>query len=369
MDVLAISLLTVFFAIWIGFAIIGFKKKWSGIVSIGGGFFVSCASFAVLGTIYASITDQVSELYAPSGTVSTISSSTPTLASVAAGCSIENASGSKVGFAETSIPDSINVDANSLCAKVDQIVKRYLVDARKGIDSAFCNHTDDFVREIGGGSYQRAIDKVSSWQQDSQTLATLKIMKLCRSEESRSQSARESVVDINIYSVGTFNPEGRSCIGLLVEISARTSLQSRAYELKGLNECADFSVNMESESIFHPEVRPNGVPYGDYIVNSYKFNGDMPNTYLYKNRQYSFFTGSQKSIANATIKSHQETNTSNALSIVKVEEQISEIERIARQLESSSRPTCNHLANVLRNSNPGAEDSILRTAEKYGCNF
>ena len=47
--------------------------------------------------------------------------------------------------------------------------------------------------------------------------------------------------------------------------------------------------------------------------------------------------------------------------------QLSPIEQIANALESSSNASCRHLGVTLRNSNPGAEDSILRTAEKYGC--
>jgi hypothetical protein len=39
-------------AVWVGFAIYGFKKKWSGVISIGGGFFTACAALALGFVIY-----------------------------------------------------------------------------------------------------------------------------------------------------------------------------------------------------------------------------------------------------------------------------------------------------------------------------
>lgn len=46
------AILVLWLAVWVGFAIYGFKKKWSGIVSIGGGFFTACVVVAVIGTIF-----------------------------------------------------------------------------------------------------------------------------------------------------------------------------------------------------------------------------------------------------------------------------------------------------------------------------
>jgi len=47
--------------------------------------------------------------------------------------------------------------------------------------------------------------------------------------------------------------------------------------------------------------------------------------------------------------------------------QPSPLEQIINALESSPNGVCRNFAVTLRNSNPGAEDSILRTSEKYGC--
>ena len=41
-------ILLIWLALWVGFAIYGFGKRWSGIVSIGGGFFTACAVVAVM---------------------------------------------------------------------------------------------------------------------------------------------------------------------------------------------------------------------------------------------------------------------------------------------------------------------------------
>jgi hypothetical protein len=45
-------ILALWFACWIGFATYGLKKKWSGIISIGGGFFTACTVLAVGILIY-----------------------------------------------------------------------------------------------------------------------------------------------------------------------------------------------------------------------------------------------------------------------------------------------------------------------------
>ncbi len=58
MDFLAIVALAIFFATWIGFAILGRSKKWSWVASLGGGFFLSCTVLALIGTAYVTLTDQ-----------------------------------------------------------------------------------------------------------------------------------------------------------------------------------------------------------------------------------------------------------------------------------------------------------------------
>jgi hypothetical protein len=46
---------------------------------------------------------------------------------------------------------------------------------------------------------------------------------------------------------------------------------------------------------------------------------------------------------------------------------LSQFEQVVSYLEQSPTAVCRNLATTLRNSNPGAEESILRSAEKYGC--
>jgi hypothetical protein len=49
--IMGYAILILWVAVWVGFAIYGFKKKWSGIVSIGGGFFTACAVIAIVFTL------------------------------------------------------------------------------------------------------------------------------------------------------------------------------------------------------------------------------------------------------------------------------------------------------------------------------
>ncbi len=44
-------ILAAFLTVWIGFAIFGFSKKWSGIISVASGFLVSCCALVVYGTL------------------------------------------------------------------------------------------------------------------------------------------------------------------------------------------------------------------------------------------------------------------------------------------------------------------------------
>lgn len=49
------------------------------------------------------------------------------------------------------------------------------------------------------------------------------------------------------------------------------------------------------------------------------------------------------------------------------EPQLSQFDRVLAHLDNSSSAVCRNFAKTLRNTNPGAEESILRTAKKYGC--
>jgi len=147
---------------------------------------------------------------------------------------------------------------------------------------------------------------VSGWEQDGQTDAVLKIMKMCRNDASRSQAASDSVVAINFYSIGNFKQGDQTCLGLLVEISAQTSAKNKAYELKGAKACTSFSVDMERLNVFHPEVRPSGIPYGNVIVDTYAYSGMVPTRYTYKGSQYDFYSDEFKSKALSSVSTAQE---------------------------------------------------------------
>jgi hypothetical protein len=285
--------LVMFLVTWIGVAVAGRKTGWSVIVSIGGGFIASCILLIVVGVTETAIRGGDSDSYA--GAISAANSNQPpvSLAKVASNCRVANADGSIVRFAKSAIPDTIDAESDRICAIASDVQSRYSSDARKGVDDVICGPTDRFVEKIGGGSYARAMQEVSSWNQDQQTEAVINAMNVCQSEQSRAKLARESTVTMNLYSIGTFHADGRVCAGVLTEIAPQSTIRSRGYELKGVAPCANFAVDMTLSNVFHPEVRPSGVPYGDVIVDTYKYNGDVPKKYVYKGSEHLFFTGNR----------------------------------------------------------------------------
>ena len=54
-------ILVLWLTVWVGFSVYGFKRKWSGVVSVGGGFFTACATFAIMSTVYEALLGEDSD--------------------------------------------------------------------------------------------------------------------------------------------------------------------------------------------------------------------------------------------------------------------------------------------------------------------
>ena len=65
--------------------------------------------------------------------------------------------------------------------------------------------------------------------------------------------------------------------------------KTRAYSLNGTGECYHFGEETYSKKTFHAEARPNLPPPGDYIQDVFKYNGEMPENFIYKDRAYVFY--------------------------------------------------------------------------------
>ena len=164
----------------------------------------------------------------------------------------------------------------------------------------FCAPVDRLVEKIGNGSYSRTIAKISSWEQDEQTIGMLGLLNKCESEESRLKVVKDSTPIYNIFSVGTFEDNGKKCLGYLAEVmpsdnsSGASMAGSKGYDLYGSKECREFTIDPQDNNLFHPEVRPNGKLYGDYIVQNLKYDGQIPDHWNYKGKQYPFHSTKQR---------------------------------------------------------------------------
>ncbi len=213
------------------------------------------------------------------------------LSDVGDNCKVKNPSERIVIYHDTIIPKSVGISPDMPCQMAKAMVDVGVRDGESAVNK-MCAIADQLADRLGNGSYSRAITKMASWDQDNETKAALGLLNNCKSSESRLNLVKESVPNKNIYSVGTFENNGKTCVGYLVELipqgNGGTYGGSKAYELRGFKECKEFSINYQDKGIFHPETRPNGKRYGDYIVQSLKYDGEIPDHSNYKGKQYAF---------------------------------------------------------------------------------
>lgn len=67
-----VAFISIFVGTWVGFSVLGLKKKWSSVISIGGGFIVSILSVIPIVLSYAFLTIQKSVLIASLTLLSTV---------------------------------------------------------------------------------------------------------------------------------------------------------------------------------------------------------------------------------------------------------------------------------------------------------
>lgn len=203
--------------IWVGFALFGFKKRWSAVVSVGGGLLTALSAFELAVTLAPSLIER--------DAVSKPSVGQVTLLELALGCPVANAEGSAVEFAQTIIPSSVRLTHNELCQHAQEIVARRIAEAR----------------EPSGG-----------------------------------QAALRAAVDVSFYSVGTFRNKRKKCLGFLIEVSPQNSEANRKYALEGVGNCAGFAIDAKKANIFNPDLRPDGELYGTYVTQNLEFDGGLP---------------------------------------------------------------------------------------------
>ncbi len=214
-----------------------------------------------------------------------------TLATLAKGCDVKNVSGKEVEYSKTEIKNYSAWTNKVLCKAAGEMVDRNY-ELGKNAMGTICEFADKYAKQIGGGSYDIAYQKISSWAQDNQTRFALNIIDKCRTKESRFKLIASSAPDQNIYSIGTANLSGEECTAFIAEMSTMgkggAMGDSQIYQLYGTGQCKDFDPETYTSEIFHPESNPNGAMPGNYFASAYQYSGVMPKNYHYKGTSYPF---------------------------------------------------------------------------------
>lgn len=197
--------------------------------------------------------------------------------------------GAKVSYGDTKLTINSKITADDVC----QASEEYATMSRKESDGALenmCHAVDEAsIKELGHGNYAAGKERIeflaNSGDQGFKKIN--KLLKACESTSSRSkflESPNDNISRV-IYSVGSFSLEGKSCKGYLVETAGVLGGSKLVgYDFYGMGSCSDMRF---AKNVFHPENNPSAPLAGDYYK-SIRYDGALPETWLYKGTQYYF---------------------------------------------------------------------------------
>ncbi len=143
--------------------------------------------------------------------------------------------------------------------------------------------------EIEDGNYEKAANTVPKIKEIENKDFLIQMINVCSSQDNRIEHIKRTLLHTNIYSFGTFYKNEKKCPGFLSETTIENGSglgKSTIYFLYGYDDCSSFYW----DEIDNPEENYNAILPGDYLKNTLKYNGIMPKTWVYKNREYDFYT-------------------------------------------------------------------------------
>jgi len=225
------------------------------------------------------------------------------LGEVARGCSIRDALGGTIWFGATAMPASSRLTRAEACAVGEALAAKTHEFLRVRV-AQICDPAVELVRDRFGGDYGAAMAQAQRLAAAGDTSAARAYATLarCRTDESRASLVEDvrrelatAEIHYGVFSVGQFVADGRTCRGYVEEVrvenrSARAQAPDTRYGLSGLGDCAGF--RFAPEGLFDVNRRLEGMLPGDYILQAFRYDGVLPETWTLGGRGYNFVSAS-----------------------------------------------------------------------------
>ncbi len=124
---------------------------------------------------------------------------------------------------------------------------------------------------------------------DPKNAQAAKVMELCDStglQEAEIERASKEI-NLRVFSLGTIRVDKKHCPAYLMETNTDVDGVEKAYSLHGLGECKGMATT--NALTFHPVMNPSGVYPGDFFRKIMKYDGSIPEKWMFRNEEYPMY--------------------------------------------------------------------------------
>lgn len=197
---------------------------------------------------------------------------------------------SRIEWVDSSI-EVARLPIDEVCSVIDNYKAKRISEAVTMMEAP-CPKVDQMAASVGGVDRLRELVNMGELDHDQNAKGIVSFC-ISSSDAKRSflaKSLESSWSRSRIYSVGTIHKDGSTCSSGLV---ASVSSDAEVFYLVGSGEkCLDVYLADADEDAYHPEKNPKGIRFGDYIKSKHRYEGAIPDSFLYKSKRYDF-TGSK----------------------------------------------------------------------------
>ncbi len=176
---------------------------------------------------------------------------------------------------------------DNFCDVATQIKEEPFNNAKNAMD-AMCDNTLKKLSETGSDA--ETIVKSLEMSADQNAKSVLKIISICTNEEKKKNEISEisKEIHVKLYSVGSMRVDNQICPAFLIETETFVDNQkSIGYSLAGVGECNGMQTS--NALTYHPEFNPHGPLPGEFFLNTLRYDGDIPNKWMYKGNVFKMF--------------------------------------------------------------------------------
>ncbi|HEY9276739.1 MAG TPA: hypothetical protein VIO87_00860 [Methylotenera sp.] len=212
------------------------------------------------------------------------------LQNLASSCGSIDIYGQSLKFRDTKLADESPIKDDDVCQAAEEFSEK---NKKILLATLMCDVVDETVNRLGRGDVEAGVREAEHMANSGNpdAISLMNRYRPCTNENSREVVLKSIAKDMGyaIYSVGTFTWEGKTCKGYLAE-TANTN--SKGYDLHGIGPCKSIDV-YKGANVHHPEKRPAGIPAGDYFKKTLAYDGELPETWIYHDREYKFTSPTQ----------------------------------------------------------------------------